>query len=73
MRPIMTLDEVAQGMRSVGIPTSKKAISEGIQNGTYPFGRVRSQGPTGRCTFEISRMKFYQWLEAEFGVKEELQ
>ena len=70
MKPVMTLEEVAQGMRSVGIPISKKAISDGIQDGTYPFGRVRSQGPTGRCCFEISRMKFNQWLNAEFGVKE---
>ena len=69
MRPVMTLDEVAQGLRSVGIPISKKVIADGIRDGTYPFGRVRSQGPTGRCSFEISRMKFTQWLEAEFGVK----
>ncbi len=69
MKPIMTLEDVAQAMRAVGIPVTKKTISDCIQNGTYPFGRIRSRGKTGRCTFEISRLKFNRWLETEFGVE----
>ncbi len=64
----MTLEEVAQAMRNVGISISKISLADGIQNGLYPFGRVRRCGPTGRRTFEIPRLKFKQWLEEEFGV-----
>lgn len=70
MKPVMCLAEVAQAMRSAGIPASAGTVADSIRSGAYPFGRVKKVGPTGRCTFEISRKKFNQWLEAEFGIKE---
>lgn len=66
----MTLLEVYYAMREVGIRTSPKLIAAGIKSGAYPFGRVVSVGPTGKCTFEIFRVDFYAWLETKMPKEE---
>lgn len=61
----MTLKEVYDEMRDVGIRCSFKSISAGITCGAYPFGRVVAVGETGRKTFEIFRVDFENWLASK--------
>ena len=61
----MTLTEVYYAMREAGIPSSPVKISAGIVSGAYPFGRVVSEGETGRRSFEIFRVDFNNWLETK--------
>lgn len=61
----MTLREVYYAMREAGIPCNTKMISAGIASGAYPFGRVVSEGETGRRTLEIFRVDFTAWLETK--------
>lgn len=61
-RPIMTLTECLAEMREHGIPCSPSRVANEIENGTYPFGRVKSYGKTQRRTFEIWRVDFEKWL-----------
>lgn len=61
----MTLTEVYYAMREAGISCSPVKISAGIVSGAYPFGRVVSEGETGRRSFEIFRVDFDNWLETK--------
>lgn len=61
----MTLLEVYKEMRAHGIHCNTKSISAGIACGAYPFGRVVSEGETGRRTLEIFRVDFEAWLESK--------
>ena len=61
----MTLRETYYAMRAAGIPCNMKMISAGIASGAYPFGRVVSEGETGRRTLEIFRVDFDAWLETK--------
>ena len=64
-KPTMTLMEVYSEMREAGIRCSPKVISAGIASGAYPFGRVVSEGETGRRTLEIFRVDFERWLQSK--------
>lgn len=64
-RLTMTLHEVYCAMRNAGIPCSPKSISAGIACGAYSFGRVVSEGETGRRTLEIFRVDFDAWLKSK--------
>lgn len=68
----MTLDQVVEEFRMVGIKTDKKRISDGIKSGIYPFGRIISVGPTGRCCFEIWRKDLEAFLDAMNPNKEDV-
>ena len=61
----MTVTEVYYAMREAGIRSSPKTISAGIASGAYPFGRVVSQGETGRRTLEIFKVDFDAWLKSK--------
>lgn len=61
-KPIVTLNECAAIMRDHGFRISTNRLCEGIQDGTYPFGRILSEGPTGRRQTEIYRVKLEAWL-----------
>ena len=66
----MTLSEVYREMRDAGIRSSPKCISAGIASGAYPFGRVVSEGETGRRTLEIFRVDFENWLRSKMPAQE---
>lgn len=69
----ITVTEAAQILRSYGMHCSTKTISDGIQDGSFPFGRVISVGDTGRRHIRIFRAEFNNWLktlipeEVEYG------
>ena len=58
----MTISELYQEMREVGIPCSPNSIANGIESGAYPFGRVVCTGETGRRRIEVFRVDFLAWL-----------
>lgn len=62
-KPRMTLAEVLGEMRERGMPIGQGALSDGIENGVFPFGRVMSTGKTGRRQFLILRKDFEAWAE----------
>lgn len=61
-KPVLTLHECVKLLRTNGIKCSPESIKSGIKDGTYPFGRIKSVGPTGRETTEIFRVRVEQWL-----------
>ena len=58
----ITVTEAAQILRSYGMHCSAKTIADGIENGSYPFGRIVSVGESGRRRVEIFRVHFCRWL-----------
>ena len=60
-KPRMTLDDVLLDMRELGMKMNKKHISQCMKDGTFPFGKVISVGPTGRTTFLIMRKDYERW------------
>ena len=58
----MTASEAAQTLRQYGMHCSAKTITDGIENGSYPFGRIVSVGESGRRRVEIFRVHFCRWL-----------
>lgn len=60
-KPVMTLAEVVQDLRSVGMKTNANTISDGIASGIYPFGRILKTGETGRRHIQIFRSDYEQW------------
>lgn len=63
----MTIDQVVRDMRRRGIPIGQKTLSDGIANGTFPFGSVISVGETGRRTVMILSKAYYQWADEKLG------
>lgn len=57
----MTIQELYQRMRELGMKTSVSHISNAIEQGVYPFA-VCIKGPKNRI-FEIYTKKFEQWVE----------
>lgn len=60
-KPIMTLAEVVQDLRSVGVKTTNTVISDGIASGRYPFGTILNLGGTGRRHIQIFRTDYERW------------
>lgn len=60
----LTLEQYVGLFRERGIPMDKKRLSDGIKAGFYP-GRVVSEGPTGRTTFEIWRVDAVAFLDSK--------
>lgn len=68
--PTMTLKDCTEAMRGYGIPCTERDIADAIEQGIYPFGRIKRRGTTGRRTFEIWRVDFERWLsERTRGMK----
>ena len=59
----LTMTELYQEFRKIGIKSSPKAIGKMIQNGLLPFAKVINIGETGRCTYLIYRVDFERWVE----------
>ena len=50
----LNVNEAARMLRSAGIPMTAAKLSDGIEDGHYPFGRLVSKDErTGRRSFEI--------------------
>lgn len=68
---IMTLNEVAADLRSLGIKITTKRLSDGIASGIYTFGRVLHVSETGRRTLQIFRVDYERWKEKNLFGNEE--
>ena len=49
----LSINETLDVLRNSGIPMEVRRLCDGIEDGTYPFGRVVRKSPNGRRTFEI--------------------
>lgn len=67
MKPRMTLNEVLAQMRKRGMAMGQETLSNGIADGTFPFGKVVSIGKTGRRNFLILRADFERWAKTYLG------
>lgn len=63
--PTMTVVQVYQELRALGIRSSPQRIAAGIESGAYPFGEVLSTGETGRRSFLIWRVDFERWVNTK--------
>lgn len=61
--PRMTLDDVLADMRAHGMSMEKKALSQCLKEGIFPFAHILSTGATGRTTFLIMRKDYEEWAE----------
>lgn len=68
LKPQMSASECVEAMRTVGFRISVMALMDGLEEGYYPFGRIKSRGVTGRRTPEIYRGDFERWLKEKLGV-----
>lgn len=60
----MTLEDVCQSFRQMGISIEKGRLADDIAAGVYPFGRVARVAPNGRRTFEIWRVDVEKFLQS---------
>lgn len=67
--PTMSLKEVVEALRAVGIPSTNTKVADGIVSGAYPFGRLVAQNGSKRC-FEIFRVDFVAWLNSKLKWEE---
>lgn len=65
--PTMTLKECAAAMRERNVPCTETGIANAIEDGAYPFGRIKHVGKTGRRSIEIWRVDFERWLAERTG------
>lgn len=63
MKPRMTVNDVLTEMRKRGMPIGQGTLSDGIADGTFPFGKVISTGKAGRRNFLILRADFERWAK----------
>lgn len=49
----LSINETLAVLRKRGIQMEASRLCDGIEDGTYPFGRVVRKSPNGRRTFEI--------------------
>lgn len=57
----MTLAEVVEDLRNIGVKTTSKVVSDGIASGRYPFGTILNLGGTGRRHIQIFRTDYERW------------
>lgn len=60
-KPVMTLADVVEDLRSVGMKINAMTLSDGIASGLYPFGKVLHVGETGRRHIQIFRTDYERW------------
>lgn len=59
----VTATEAVRQLREAGMHMTVARLVDGIESGSYPFGRIVRAGPTGRRTVEIFRKDLQAWLE----------
>lgn len=60
--PTMTLCELVERLRSLGVPTSNTKAAAMIEAGQYPFASCVRLKEDGERVFEISKVLFYKWV-----------
>lgn len=65
--PRMTLLDVCKDLRSRGMGLTQKTVSDGIESGVFPFGRVLATNASGRRTFLILRKDYEAWADEYLG------
>ena len=60
----MTLEDVCQAFRGMGISIDKGRLANDIAAGVYPFGRVAKVSSNGRRTYEIWRVDVESFLQS---------
>lgn len=63
----MTLLDVCKDLRRRGMAVTQKTVSDCIESGVFPFGRVLSVGTGGRRTFLILGKEYEAWADANIG------
>lgn len=63
----MTLLDVCEDLRRRGMGITQKTVSDCIESGVFPFGRVLSVSSGGRRTFLIMRKDYEAWADASVG------
>lgn len=63
----MTLNEVLADLRSRGFSIGVKTLSDGIQQGAFPFGRVVSVSEHGIRNILILRKDYESWADEYVG------
>lgn len=60
----MTLQELCDRMQALGVRTSKERLSDGIEQGVYPFAVCihRKENRSRNRIFEIYTKKFEEWV-----------
>lgn len=60
--PTMTLCELVERLRSLGVPTSNTKAAAMIEAGQYPFASCVRLKEDGERVFEISKVLFDKWV-----------
>lgn len=63
----MTLQDVCADLRRRGLGMTQKTLSDCIESGAFPFGRILSVSPNGRRTFLILGKDYEAWAEENVG------
>lgn len=58
----MTINEVCQDLRNIGMGMTQKTVADGIESGAFPFGKVLSV-TNGRRHILILRQDYEKWKE----------
>ncbi len=59
----MTLNELAEAMRKLGLSVNNEALAVAIESGLYPFAICyRAKDSNSHRHFEIYRKLFEQWV-----------
>ena len=59
--PTMTLNELAERMRSLGLHVSNDTLGAAIEAGLYPFAIAVRKREGGQRNFEIYKVLFDRW------------
>lgn len=62
MKLTLTAREARNILREHGMRISIQRLVDGIEDGSYPFGRIVRTGETGRRTVEILRKRLMDWI-----------
>ena len=60
--PTMTLNELAERMRSLGLHVSNDTLGAAIEAGLYPFAIAVRKREVGQRAFEIYKVLFDRWV-----------
>lgn len=60
--PTMTLNELAERMRSLGLHVSNDTLGAAIEAGLYPFAIAVRKREGGQRNFEIYKVLFDRWV-----------
>lgn len=63
----LTVHQAMRICRENGWPINQYQLTDGMEKGVYPFGRLVNTGATGRRTFEIFRGDLLRFLYEKSG------